>query len=97
MNAMWLCATHMCEVDAGVQVVLIPRQEEMMGDPDALFYALVRAEIKRLTDSSGAPNEKRWDQQRNRMLPETRAVKRRLKKTWGELCAEVSFQKEPRG
>lgn len=89
-NAMWLCARCALEVDPGVAVHVIPEVREM--DQTTLFDALVRAEIKRLTDRNGPPDRQRWDRQRGKHLPDAQTVERRLGVKYEEVVAVVSFR-----
>lgn len=90
VNAMWLCTGHALEVDLGVTVHVLPEASDM--DREALFNALVRAEIKRLTDRNGPPDRKRWNAQRGSHLPDVETVERRLGMTFEEVVAVVSFR-----
>lgn len=89
-NALWLCARCALDVDPGVTVHVIPEVCEM--EQTALFDALVRAEIKRLTDRNGPPDRQRWDRQRGSHLPDVKTVERRLGVTYEEVVAVVSFR-----
>lgn len=60
-------------------------------DREALFYALVRAELKRLANQQGPPDMRRWDAQRSRHLPDAQTVQRRTGLKWEEMVSEVSF------
>jgi hypothetical protein len=95
---MWLCAMHRTEVDRGVTVYEIgcvgACGDEM--NHDALFYALVRAELKRLANGNGPPDPERWDRQRARHLPLAWQVSELTGKSWDEMVQEVTFVKGER-
>lgn len=88
-QAMWLCDLHAGLVDEGVSVHEIP--EEFSMDREALFYALVRAELKRLMNRCGPPDRQRWDRERLKHLPEARMVEQRTGRKWEEMVHEVTF------
>ena len=88
-NAMWLCDECIRKVDATVYIIRIDGRALVRGDHDEMFYAIFRAELKRLIDGNGPPNEDRWNRQRARNLPDAPTVQRRLRKSWVELCSEV--------
>ena len=89
-NAMWLCDECIKKVDATVYIIRIDGRALVRGDHDALFYALFRAELKRLN----VPDESRWNRQRARNLPDAQTVQKRLRKSWRELCNEVTELQE---
>lgn len=86
-NAMWLCAEHAGQVDAGVTVLPIPGAAEM--DREALFAALVRAEIKRLAVCCAPVTPSTWDKHRSSYLPKAVVVERRLRQQWNQVIADV--------
>lgn len=88
VNAMWLCTCHVHEVDAGVTVYMIPGANV---DQDALLFALVRSELKRLTNQYGPPDMRRWDRDRDTRLPEAAEVVRRLGYSWQDMVELVTF------
>lgn len=88
VNAMWLCAYHVSEVDAGVTVHMIPGANV---DPDALLFALVRSELKRLSNHGGPPDMRRWDRDRDRRLPEAAEIVSRLGYSWQDMVELVTF------
>lgn len=87
-NAMWLCTEHAGQVDGGVTVLPITGVSEM--DREALFFALVRAEIKRLAQSGARPTPAQWDVQRSSYLPKAAVVVRRLSMPWEQVVCEVT-------
>lgn len=86
-NAMWLCAEHAGQVDGGVTVLPIPGAAEM--DREALFHALVRAEIKRLATHCSPVSPSVWDVHRASYLPKAAVVERRLGQPWDQVLNDV--------